>query len=281
MGFRPNCFTCLAHLYLYYTLLVSYTYASYMRHWCIFSYYENTIQFSSNSNMVSEPLLWLFLSSLVFISVTPFSTLLSPSQQSPQPFVVEPQTSSSRRPWVLDLQLPSLRNFTLHRPLPFTSPLQILLQSRFWRYHRDRLAPIYTIVKASTPSETARSAQRLCSADHAPHAPLHIWVLSHAPPRVVTLGHASPRTFTRLILSLTSLLMSSTSTLAWVVADITCLCQPLTSSFDLEGLTIDFNRAVDFDHWFFSRVDFFSPDFSYPVFCVDFIFAVCFCILCL
>ena len=212
MGFRPNCFTCLAHLYLYYTLLVSYTYASYMRHWCIFSYYENTIQFFSISNMVSEPLLWLFLSSLVFISVTPFSTLLSPSQQSPQPFAVESQTSSSHRPWVLDLQLPSLRNFTLHRP---------------------------------------------------------------------TLGHASPRTFTRLILSLTSLLMSSTSTLAWVVADITCLCQPLTSSFDLEGLTIDFNRAVDFDHWFFSRVHFFSPDFSYPVFCVDFIFAVYFCILCL
>ena len=168
MGFRPNCFTCLAHLYLYYTLLVSYTYASYMRHWCIFSYYENTIQFSSNSNMVSEPLLWLFLSSLVFISVTPFSTLLSPSQQSPQPFAVEPQTSSSRRPWVLDLQLPSLRNFTLHRPLPFTSPLQILLQSRFWRYHRDRLAPIYTIVKASTLSETTRATQRLCSFDHAP-----------------------------------------------------------------------------------------------------------------
>ena len=32
MGFRPNCFTCTAHLYLYCTLLVPHTYASYIRH---------------------------------------------------------------------------------------------------------------------------------------------------------------------------------------------------------------------------------------------------------
>ena len=38
MGFRPNYFTCIAHLYLYYTLLVPHTYASYIRHWCIFSH---------------------------------------------------------------------------------------------------------------------------------------------------------------------------------------------------------------------------------------------------
>ena len=32
MGSRPNYFTCTAHLYLYYTLLVPHTYASYIRH---------------------------------------------------------------------------------------------------------------------------------------------------------------------------------------------------------------------------------------------------------
>ena len=32
MGFRPSYFTCIAHLYLYYTLLVPHTYASYIRH---------------------------------------------------------------------------------------------------------------------------------------------------------------------------------------------------------------------------------------------------------
>ena len=108
--------------------------------------------------MISEPLLWHFLSSLIFISVTPFSTSLPPSQQPTQPFAIEPPTSPSRRPWVPDLQPPSLKSFTLHRPLPFASPLQTLLQLRFWRYHRDCLAPIYKIVKASTPSETARAS---------------------------------------------------------------------------------------------------------------------------
>ena len=38
MGFRSSYFTCIAHLYLYYTLLVLHTYASYIRHWCIFSH---------------------------------------------------------------------------------------------------------------------------------------------------------------------------------------------------------------------------------------------------
>ena len=40
MGFRPNCSTCITHLYLYYTLLVPDTYASYIRHWCIFFHWE-------------------------------------------------------------------------------------------------------------------------------------------------------------------------------------------------------------------------------------------------
>ena len=33
-------FTCIAHLYLYYTLLVPHTYASYIRQWCIFFHSE-------------------------------------------------------------------------------------------------------------------------------------------------------------------------------------------------------------------------------------------------
>ena len=142
-------------------------------------------------NMVSEPLLWPFLSSLVFISVTPFSTSLPSSQQPPQLFAIEPLTSSSRRPWVLDLQPPSLRSFTLHRPLPFASPLQTLLRLRFWRYHRDRLALIYKLVKASTPSETLLcAAQSFCMVDHTPHAPPRAVSSDHTPPRVVTRPHA-------------------------------------------------------------------------------------------
>ena len=45
MGFRPNYFTCIAYLYLYYTLLVPHTYASYIRHWCIFFDYEREYNF--------------------------------------------------------------------------------------------------------------------------------------------------------------------------------------------------------------------------------------------
>ena len=162
MGFRPNCFlylystlilvlhfTCTAHLCLLYKALM---YILSLR---------NTIQSSSISNMVLEPLLWPFLNSLVFISVTPFfSTSLPPSQQLPQPFAVEPPTSPSRRPWVSDLQQLLLRSFTLHRPLPLASPSQTLLRLQFWTYHRDCLAPIYKTVEDSTSSETARAPRR-------------------------------------------------------------------------------------------------------------------------
>ena len=149
--------------------------------------------------MVSEPLLWPFLNSLVFISVTSFSILLPPLQQSPQPFVVEPPTSPSHRPWVLNLQLSSLRSFTLHRPLPFASPLQTLLRLQFWRYHRDRLVPIYKIMKASTPSKTActptRRSKFLYGWSRAPRTSTHCLFRSHTVTRPHALAdviHVSP-----------------------------------------------------------------------------------------
>ena len=60
--------------------------------------------------MVSEPGFHcsdLFLSSLVFIGVTPFSTSLPSSQQSLQPLAVEPPMSSSRC-----LRVPDLLTFS-------------------------------------------------------------------------------------------------------------------------------------------------------------------------
>ena len=50
LGFRPSYFSCIAHLYLYYTSLVPHTNASYIRHWCIFSHYEIQYKSSSISN---------------------------------------------------------------------------------------------------------------------------------------------------------------------------------------------------------------------------------------
>ena len=240
--------------------------------------------------MVSEPLLWPFLSSLVFISVTLFSTLLLPSQHPSQPLAVEPPTSSSRRPWVPNLQPPSLRSFTLHRPLPFASLLQILLQLQLWRYHWDRLAPIYTLVEPLTPSETARAPMRrskvLFRWSRAPrtfHVPLHIWVFSHVPPHA---AHMPSHALTSLHAPRwhhcwrhpcqPSLRRCWRHVLASVVDIILWLW-----GFDywLFSLTVDFDQAVDFDCWLFSRIDFFRLGSPYPVFRVDFIFAVCFCIL--
>ena len=64
MGFRPTLFTCIAHLYLYYTLLVPHTYASYIKALMYILCLWNTIQSSSISNIVSESLLWPFLAVL-------------------------------------------------------------------------------------------------------------------------------------------------------------------------------------------------------------------------
>ena len=150
--------------------------------------------------MVSEPLLWHFLSSLVFISVTPFfffSTSLPPSQQPPQPFAVEPPTSSSRRPWVPDLQLPLLRSFTLHRLLPLASPLQTLLQLRFWSYHRDRLVPIYKTLKASTPSKPTRAPMHCSKFLYGWSRASRTAICLQDPSRAVTRRHAPPRACAR------------------------------------------------------------------------------------
>ena len=255
MGFMSSYFTCIAHLYLYYTLFVPHTYASYIRHWCIFSRYEIQYKSFSISNMVSEPLFWHFLSNLFFISVTSvffFSTSLLPSQQPPQPFAVEPPMSPNRRPWVPDLQPPSLRGFTLHRPLPFASPLQTLLRLRFWRYHRDRLVPIYKLVKASMPSETAYAPMHHLFRSHAS-------TRCHAPPRIPTCSHMLAN-----VIHVSPYLHRCWRHLLALAADVILWLWV----FDRWLLKVDrwLWPCVDFDHWLFSKVDFFSPGSSYPIF---------------
>ena len=66
-------------------------------------------------------------------------------------------------------------------------------------------------------------------------------------------------------------LLMSPATLADVIIDKLLTC-------------VDFDRwlwlRVDFDRWLFARVDFCNPGAPYPVFRVDFIFAVYFFIFC-
>ena len=226
--------------------------------------------------MVSEPLLWPFISSLVFISVTPFSTSLPPSQQLPQPLAVEPSTSSNHRPWDLDLQ-PPLRSFTFHRPLPFASPLQILLRLRLWRYHWDCLAPIYILVEPSTPSKIARAVQRFCSADHAPstrHCTSGFSLMRlHVPQLQVTRSHVPPRASTLSLTSSTSALVVSLLTSLACVSrwrhPLTMGVWPLT--FQIWPLILT-EPLTFFQGWLF------QSRFSLPswLFHVDFIFSICF-----
>ena len=166
--------------------------------------------------MVSEPLLWPFLSSLVFIGVTPFSTSLPPSQQPPQPFAVEPSTSTSRRLWVPDLQPPLLRSFTPQRPLPIASPPQycsdyvgegtteILLHrsTHSWKSHHHR-----------SLHALSRTTKRFCALAHALHAPSKIITRLHALPRVGCVLHVPPCAYTRQISPADIILTSSSSSL--------------------------------------------------------------------
>ena len=86
------------HTYLYYTLYLLYKRTLSYFITCEIQYYSFSI-----FNLVSESLLWPFLSSFISIGVTPFSTSLLSSQYSPQLLAVEPPMSLSCRPWVTNL----------------------------------------------------------------------------------------------------------------------------------------------------------------------------------
>ena len=142
MGFRPKCFTCIAHLYLYYTLLVPHTYASYIRHWCIFFYWELQYKTSSISNMVWEPLLWPFLSSLVFISVTPFFNIVSAITT----------TAVAFRRWTSDVTQPSSLG---------SGPVAIIIKE----FHTAQTIVVCITATNIAPITVLKVPQRLSCAD--------------------------------------------------------------------------------------------------------------------
>ena len=128
--------------------------------------------------------------------------------------------------------------------------------TRQWkpRSHRSLHAPSHT-------------TQRFCiSISRAPRAD----EILHAPPRAEYFLHAPD------LHQLTSALGDViTATSPADIIDHICWRHPphqLTSSLTL--------TRVDFDHWLFPIVDFCNPGAPYPVFRIDFIFAVYFCIFC-
>ena len=178
--------------------------------------------------MVSKPLLWPFLSSLVFIGVTPLSTSLPPSQQSPQPLVVEPSTSSSHCLRVPDLLPLSLRSPTPHRSFHVSSHRE---------YCSDHISGgiIEIVLNRSTLRWKPRSHQR-------PHAP-----------------SCAARSFCVSDSRATRVVLSSSWRHPWhhllhVSPSCVSICHMMTSAPRHLGdvicwpLTVDFDRLLT-DHW--------------------------------
>ena len=157
------------------------------------------------------------------------------------------------------------RDFSTSKTTALPPPPLSLFRSNHKLHHRKVISPICLSVKYRlhrtfhAPPEVSASLARA-------------FMCRQYSPRAVTCLQLLPRTCTRQGSSTDVSpkwrhlphhpLTSSATTLADVIVEQTVDC-------------------VDFDRWLFLRVDFFSPDSSYLVFRVDFIFAVCFCILCL
>ena len=164
------------------------------------------------------------------------------------------------------------RDFSTSKTTALPPPLLPLLRSDHRLHHRKVLSPICLSVK-----------YRLHQTFHAPPRATRILGVTgmrlHAPPIKPTRRHAPTRSTTRRHVPARARVPLLTSALSDVIHHVICWHHPprhlLTSLLTrpLTALTL----TVDFFH----RVDFFSPGSSYPVFRVDFIFAVCFCILCL
>ena len=167
--------------------------------------------------------------------------------------LIEPSMSSSHCLWVPNLQPLSLRSPTPHRPLHISSPPWILLRIHFCRYHWDRLAPIYMLVEDLQPSETARANSLLHALTRSKSALADVslkWrhhchvICSHHRP-LICWRHPPHQLTSSLTIPLTRV--------------------DQTVNFDRRlTLTIDFSLGLTFC----------SPGAPYPVFRIDFIFAV-------
>ena len=232
--------------------------------------------------MVSEPLLWPFLSSLVFISVTFFLSLNASA-------ITTAAATSCR--WTSDVIQPSSLG---------SGPAAVVVKE----FHTAQTTALYITAANIAPISFLKVPLRSSSTDlhirgylaaigdrTRPHAPLKD---SAAPPRTSTRCHAPGLVCWRHHLCHVS---PSCVSIHWS-ADVISTSSSVVDRWPpvdhwLWQLTFVVDRwpSVDRWHWLvvdrwlwsltFPRVDFFCPGSPYPVFRVDFIFAVCFCILCL
>ena len=194
--------------------------------------------------MISEPLLWHFLGSLVFIGITPFSTSLLPSQQPPQPLVVEPPKFSSCRAWgsrppaAIVVVFHTAKTTTLCLTTTYIAPInfpQVPLISSYADLHTyGNLKAIRDFMHPHAPLKGSAS-QLTCPTWHSTSG-LYLRVL----PRVLSSDHVPARTLTRLLTSFYHVNPSC------IIADVACISHwhhHLTSSSGLltfSCLTADF-----------------------------------------
>ena len=186
--------------------------------------------------------------------------------------------------------MPPLRSPTPKRPLLPPSSPWILLWLTFCRYIVIALCWSTNSWKShgyQSPHVPPCVDQAICVEDHTPthlHVPLHIWVVSLCASmhrafksRAFTHFHA-PQHFCWLHSTTLALALSLMS-----LACISCwhhLQLSLTSgSWPLTFIKFDCWLSVGLIVDFFLELPFCSPSAPYPVFCVDLIFVVHFCIL--
>ena len=109
--------------------------------------------------MVSEPLLWLFLSSLVFLVLLHSQHCFRHHNRrcslSPLNLRRLPSLSLGSGPAAVVVEESNTTQITAH-----VIPPWLLLRSNFWWYHWDRLETIYSSVKALPSSELPRALTR-------------------------------------------------------------------------------------------------------------------------
>ena len=241
MGFGPNCFTCIAHLYLYYTLLVLHFTCT--AHLCllykalmyIFSWrniiYTNLPVFLTWYQSHSSDLFLAVLSLLVLFHFQHhFRHHNSHCSLSPLNLQRLPSLSLGSKPAVAIVEESNTAQITAHVILPW-----LLLRSNFWWYHWDRLETIYPSVKATQSSKPTRALtrrlkfllQRLTHSMRHTHLPSSSWRhpwrhLCHVNPSCVSIQSSAD--------------VSATS--SW-------WRHMLTVDFD-RPLTVDFNRLLTF-----------------------------------
>ena len=152
---------------------------------------RNTIQSSSISNMVSEPLLWPFLSSLVFISVTHFFFFFHIASAITT-------TAAAFRRWTSDVIQPSSLG---SRPAITVVKEFHTAQTTATRITATNIAPI-TVLKLPQRSSCAnlqnRESLNAVGDRTRPHSLFKVLYGWSRAPCVVTRLQAPPRASTRL-----------------------------------------------------------------------------------